>query len=100
MARVSVGKVDDVKPGEVREVVAQGLVVAIYNVGGTLFATDGVCLHRGGPLGQGELAGNVVTCPLHGWTYDVTSGQSLVNPMAKLKTYPVSVEDGEIRLDL
>jgi len=41
-----------------------------------------------------------VTCPLHGWTYDVTSGQSHVNPMARLRTYPVVVENGEVKVDL
>jgi nitrite reductase/ring-hydroxylating ferredoxin subunit len=100
MVLVPVARVSEIPPGTVRQIVARGAVIALANVAGTLFATDGVCLHRGGPLGEGELDGRVLTCPLHGWTYDVTTGQSHVNPAARLRTYRVVVEGDEVRLDL
>ena len=100
MPLTAVAKLADLPPGKAKQVVAQGAVLALYNVGGTVYATDGTCLHRGGPLGEGDLDGRIVTCPLHGWTYDVTSGQSHVNPMARLRTFRVVVEDGEVKVDL
>jgi len=100
VVEVPVARTADVAPGTARQVVVQGAVIALSNVGGQLYAMDGVCVHRGGPLGEGDLQGKVLECPLHGWTYDVTSGQSLVNPAAKLRMYPVAVRDGEIFLDL
>ena len=100
MALVTVARLSALAPGRTAQVVARGAVLALYNVGGKVYATDGTCLHRGGPLGEGELDGSVVTCPLHGWTYEVTSGQSLVNPAARLRTYPVVVEGDEVKVDL
>jgi len=100
VASASAGKLGDFPVGQVREVVVLGRILAISNVGGTLFATDGTCLHRGGPIGQGDLDGKIVTCPLHGWTYDVTTGQSFINPAAKLRTFPVTVEGETVLVDL
>ncbi len=71
---VTVAKVTDVPPGQGRVVEASGRELALFNVGGTFFAIDNTCMHRGGPLGEGEVEGKIVTCPWHGWRYDVTNG--------------------------
>lgn len=92
----AVAKVSEVPPGTAKVVVVAGRPVALFNVGGTFFATDNVCLHRGGPIGEGVLDGTCVTCPWHGWEYDVRTGQNLGNPAAKLRTYRVVVEDGGV----
>ena len=68
-------RVSEVPVGTAREVVSGDRVIALFNVAGTFYALDGVCPHQGGPLGQGTLEGCVVTCPWHGWQFDVTSGQ-------------------------
>ena len=47
-----------------------GNSIAVWNVGGNFFAFQNVCPHRGGPVGEGELEGNVITCPWHGWSFD------------------------------
>lgn len=74
-----------------------GRGVALYNVGGHFYATQDFCRHKGGSLGKGELEGSVVTCPLHGWRFDVTSGDCLNMPSCrKLQLFPVSVEAGEV----
>ena len=65
----------DCPPGSVQELVVEDRIVALYNVDGTLFALDGVCPHQGGPLGKGALEGCLVTCPWHGWQFDVTDGR-------------------------
>lgn len=89
---VAAGKVSEIPPGTSRVLVVQGLPVALFNVDGTFYAVSHVCLHRGGPIGEGKLDGTTVTCPLHGWQYDVRTGRNLANPAARLRTFAVRVE--------
>jgi nitrite reductase (NADH) small subunit len=89
---ISVAKVTDIPPGQGRTVQVAGKDIAVFNVDGTFYAIDNTCLHRGGPLGEGELNGNVVTCPWHGWRYDVKTGVSLINPAVKVNCYPTKIE--------
>ncbi len=93
---VRVGKVSEIPPGTARVVVVQGHPVALFNVGGAFYGVSHVCLHRGGPIGEGTLDGFVVTCPLHGWEYDVRTGRNLANPMARLRTFSVRVEGEDV----
>jgi len=93
---IRVAKTNEVPPGAVREFHADGKVVAVFNVSGKLYAIDNTCLHRGGPLGQGVLEGEVVTCPWHGWQYNVTSGESVFNEAIKVQTYEVKIEGEDI----
>ncbi len=95
-AFVPVAAASEIPPGGSKVVVVAGHLVALFNVGGAFHAVSGVCLHRGGPVGEGELEGFVVTCPWHGWRYDVRSGENLANPAARLRTFPVKVEGGRV----
>ncbi len=79
---------------------ADGKTLALFNVGGTIYAIDNACHHRGGPLGEGDLEGRIVTCPWHGWRYDVTTGENVLNPTIKMSCYPVKVEGGAILVEL
>ena len=90
----------DVQPcqGIVAEV--NGMTLAVFNVNSTFHAINNACVHRGGPLGEGELAGNVVTCPWHGWEYDVTTGGCVNNPAAKVERYQVKVEGADVTVFL
>ncbi len=101
MALVKVGKVEDVLPGTGKVVEAGGLVLALFNLGGTFRALNNTCTHAGGPLGEGEVEGNVVTCPWHGSRFDITSGE-VVGPPARrpVATYPVKVQGGEVFVEL
>jgi len=74
--------------------------VAVFNVEGSYYAIDNTCLHRGGPLGEGELEGEVVTCPWHGWEYNVKTGACINNPSVCVKSYPVLVEGSELKVKL
>jgi len=87
--------------GQCREALVAGKAVALFNVDGRVYALSNTCIHRGGPLGQGSLSGSSVMCPWHAWTYDVTTGESTVNPDLKVDRYEVKVEDGQVlvRLD-
>lgn len=74
-------------------------MVALFNVGGTFYALDGVCPHQGGPLGKGELAGCIVTCPWHGWQFDVKTGSNQLRPALVQEPFPVRVEGDAVLVD-
>lgn len=95
-----IAKVQDVPEGGALAVDApDGRAVALYNVGGEIFALDGTCPHAGGPLGEGSLEGSVVTCPWHGWSFDVKTGACENNPEAAAACHKISVVGGDILLD-
>ena len=93
---VRVASVREVPPGSGKVVVVQGHAVALFNVDGRFFAVSNTCLHRGGPVGEGELSGTTVTCPWHGWEYDVRTGRNTTNPLACLRTFEVRLEGDEV----
>ncbi len=99
MAFLRASKKDEVPPGTIREFQLDGKNIALANVDGKIFAINNVCLHRGGPLGQGELEDSTVTCPWHGWQYDVTTGKVKVNPAVGVETYAVEVRGDDIFVD-
>lgn len=97
---VRVAATSDLPPGTAMELTVQGRVIALYNVEGRFYAIDGICPHAGGPLGEGRLSGNVVTCPWHGWQFDVSSGQHCLNPGLQQTTFAVMVEGDDICIAL
>jgi len=96
MALMRAAKTDEIPAGSIREFQVEGKTVAIANVGGKFYVINNTCLHRGGPLGQGELVGKIVTCPWHGWQYDVTNGKLTMNPSAGVESYPLEVKGEDI----
>jgi nitrite reductase/ring-hydroxylating ferredoxin subunit len=88
----------DVKPGHGIVAEVNGKTLAVFNVDGNFHAIDNTCLHRGGPLGEGDVEGNVVTCPWHGWQFDVTTGECVKNPSAKVEVYQVKVEGSDVKV--
>jgi nitrite reductase (NADH) small subunit len=100
MPFVLAAKISDVPAGAVHEFQVAGKPLALANVAGKLFAINNTCLHRGGPLGQGSLQGSIVTCPWHGWEYDVTTGKLLQNPSMGVACYPTEVRGEEIFVDI
>ena len=100
MAFVRAIKAAEVPPGTVRELQIDGKTVALANVGGKFYALENTCLHRGGPLGQGVLEGSRVTCPWHGWEYDVTTGKVGMNPAVGVACYKVEVRGDDLFVDV
>jgi nitrite reductase (NADH) small subunit len=100
MGFVRTVRLDEVPPGTVRELQVEGKTVALANVGGQLYAINNTCLHRGGPLGQGPLDGKVVTCPWHGWQYDMTTGKVAQNPAVGVDCYAVEVRGQDVFVDV
>ena len=93
---VRVAAAADVPSGSGTVVHADGRAIALFNVDGSFYAIDNTCLHRGGPVGEGDLEGVVVTCPWHGFQYDVTTGRNVLDPDVGLQTFQVRVENGEV----
>src|SRR5437764_11356286 len=74
---VKVASTADLAPGEAKCVEAAGKKIALFNLEGTFFAIDDTCTHRGGPLSEGEVSGEEVTCPWHGAVYNIKTGEVL-----------------------
>jgi len=96
MAFERAAKSTEIPPGSIHEVQIAGKAVALANVAGKFYAINNTCLHRGGPLGQGSLQDKVVTCPWHGWEYDVTTGKLLQNPSMGVACYPTEVRGDDV----
>ena len=96
----SVARVNEIPPGTIAALQVDGEDIAVANVGGEFFATQGHCLHLQGPLGEGRLEGPVLSCPWHGWQYDVRTGENEFDRAIQLQTYAVKVEDGEVKVSL
>jgi nitrite reductase/ring-hydroxylating ferredoxin subunit len=100
MGFVRAARAVDVPPGTIREFQVEGKSVALANVEGQFHAINNICIHRGGPLADGPLEEAVVTCPWHGWQYDVRTGKVVQNPSAGADCYPVEVRGDEIFVDV
>jgi nitrite reductase (NADH) small subunit len=86
--------------GEAKEFPCGDKMICVANVSGDISAMDNVCLHRGGPLGQGVIEGNKVVCPWHGWQFDPKTGEATHNPKARLAVYDLEIKDGEVMIRL
>jgi nitrite reductase/ring-hydroxylating ferredoxin subunit len=99
--RVRVAAVDELPPGQMTCVNVEGLPIALANVAGAIYAFGDACRHEGGPLSAGVLIRDTVTCPWHGWTYNVRTGKSIVPPVGlRIPTYPVHIEAGAIYVEI
>lgn len=90
----------DVPAGRVKAFQAGGRTVAIYHTETGYYATDNVCPHRGGPLAEGDLIGNEITCPWHLWGFDVTTGACPGNASISVATYELRIEGDRILVRL
>ena len=95
---VRIAGTGDVKAGTGTVAEVNGQAIALFNVEGTFYAIDNTCVHRGGPLGEGELTGEAVACPWHGCEYNVKDGKCTNNPSACVKTYEVKVEGQDVKV--
>ena len=84
----------DCREGELREVVVADHILAIARIDGVVYAMDGICPHQGGPLGQGSLCGHTVTCPWHGWQFDMRDGSHTVTRQLRQSQWETREQDG------
>jgi nitrite reductase (NADH) small subunit len=87
-------------PGEAREYSCGNKPICVANVNGVISVLDNICLHRGGPLGQGTIEGNKVVCPWHGWQWDPVTGEASHNANAKVTVYPLKIENGTVMIEI
>ena len=99
-SKTRVAAVAELAEGQARTVDVDGRTIAVFNVGGSFYAIDNLCPHRGGPLAEGDVEGKLVVCPWHGWRWDVTTGSNANNPAVRVNCYPVTVEQGAIFVSL
>lgn len=97
---VTVARVGDIAPGTGRQVTVQERWIGLFNVKGTFYALDNLCLHRGGPLSEGVVAGNVVTCPWHGWQFDLTNGVLVQDPSVGVTVHETRVIGDQVQVRL
>ena len=91
-----VAKASEIPPGTGKVIETGGKTFALFNCEGTFYAIDNTCKHRGGPLGEGSLAGTTVTCPWHGWEYDVSTGECQMDSSIKVQKFDVKVDGDDI----
>jgi nitrite reductase (NADH) small subunit len=91
---------DSLRPGSCRTVEVAGRRLALVNAGGSFHAIDDACPHRGGALGAGFVDGSKVYCPLHGWDFDVRTGDCGTRPDKPVRTYRTEVRDGRVFVEL
>ncbi len=99
MARMKVLDLAALPPGQAALVTVDGEDVALFRRRDEIFAIGNQCPHQGGSLSDGFVEGDIVTCPLHGWEFDLRSGACMTVPGESVPRYTVTVEDGAVFLD-
>jgi nitrite reductase/ring-hydroxylating ferredoxin subunit len=117
--RVVAGTIEEIPPGGRKIIVPfRGRAgIGVFNVNGEYHALRNLCPHKLGPLCTGRISGRavadsppstyqndlawerdgeIIRCPWHLWEFDITTGQCLVDPKMRVKTYPVAIEDGQV----
>jgi 3-phenylpropionate/trans-cinnamate dioxygenase ferredoxin component len=97
---IGVARVDQIPSGSGRLFTVADKDVAVFNVDGTICAIADTCPHAGGSLGLGKLNGRIVTCPVHGMKFDVTTGCFAGTSDFGVASFPAKVVDGEILVAL
>ncbi|RME00989.1 MAG: non-heme iron oxygenase ferredoxin subunit [Deltaproteobacteria bacterium] len=97
---IAVATLSEIPEGTSKRVEVAGRIIALFHRNGRFYALDHHCPHRGGPLGEGCVEGDVVICPWHGWQFRLEDGISPINPAARVATYPVTVRGDRILLAL
>ncbi len=123
MARVVLGRTSEIPPGGRKIIVPfRGRAgIGVFNIGGSFYALRNICPHKRGPLCMGEVAGRsaahappsltdgyvgyerdgeILRCPWHAWQFDIKTGQCLVDPAIRVKTYPIRIEGDELIVEL
>lgn len=100
MIKIEACKVEDIAEGETFKVdFGQG--IAVFNVNGTLYATDDTCTHGKSSLSDGWLEGDVIECAWHAGKFCVRTGKPLSLPVTKpIRTYPIQIEGGSVFIEI
>lgn len=109
MTRMRAATVAELPPGTAKRVTVAGRAIALFSLGGTVYAVDDRCPHEGGRLSLGTVEARTVRCPVHGACFDLPTGRALEPPAGEamgppvergIGAYSVTVIGDEIYLDL
>ena len=95
---IDAGPAENLGENDALEVLVGGQVVAIFRTQAGLFAIDGMCAHQGGPIAEGTVENGCVTCPWHGWQYELATGIQTINRQPLQQTYPVREREGRLEV--
>lgn len=99
MSWIDIAAIADIPERGARVVKTPVGCIALFRTGESeVFAASNSCPHKGGPLAEGIVHGQKVTCPLHNWVFDLNTGEALGED-ARIATYPVRIEAGRVLLD-
>jgi nitrite reductase (NADH) small subunit len=90
--------VPESKPLAVR--VSETLTLAVCKLEDAYYAFDGKCPHRGAPLAEGTISGELIICPLHHFKFNLKTGRCVMPRHLKLRSFPVREEAGELKIEL
>jgi nitrite reductase (NADH) small subunit len=93
---VKMAKLEELPVGAAKEVEFEGRVYGLFNVNGEILAIDAICPHQGGPLVDGALEGTMLTCPWHGWQFDVKTGRTPLGPKIQQAVFEVKIEGQDV----
>jgi nitrite reductase/ring-hydroxylating ferredoxin subunit len=101
MAFTKVATIEELPAGTARAVVINGRKLALFNLGGNLYAIEDTCPHRGAPLSEGECDGTTVICPWHGASFDLSTGAVLSPPASSgVMAFKVQLVGNEVQIDV
>jgi biphenyl 2,3-dioxygenase ferredoxin component len=99
--RIELCSADAVAEGAALKVETNGLALAVFNVDGEFYVTDDLCTHGPGSLSEGYIEGDVVECNFHNGQFNIRTGEVVSPPcMIPIKTYPTTVENGKVVIDM
>jgi biphenyl 2,3-dioxygenase ferredoxin subunit len=99
--RIELCRADDVAPGAAIKVERAGLELAVFNIDGEFYVTDDHCTHGPGSLSEGFIEGDIVECSFHQGQFNIRTGEVVLPPcFVPVKTYPASVLDGKVTIEV
>lgn len=97
---IKVCHIDELPEKSAKVIMVKDIPVAVFNVGGKIFAWDNRCPHRGASLGDGYITDKTVQCKFHLWEFDIKKECTVANDAIKLKSFPLEIRKGEIFLKI
>jgi len=99
--RIELCSTAEVDPGAGFKVETEGLILAVFNLDGEFFVTDDACTHGPGSLSEGYIEGDIVECNFHNGQFNIKTGEVAAPPcMVPIKTYPTTVADGKVFIEI
>jgi nitrite reductase (NADH) small subunit len=93
-------RTSEIPEGKAKTVNLGTRTVAIFHHQGQFYAIDDMCMHMGASLAAGDVENCVVTCPWHGWQFNIQDGTWVNSPRLKTNAYKVRVQGDEVQLEV